>query len=99
MWLVGMGFVVPNLEAIKIDTPPALRRLLESCISYKRDKRPLFTQVLAIVESIMKSLPKISRSISEPILHRTYFQTDTLDDNESGLGGSTTPKTPAAALA
>ena len=97
MWLVGMGFVVPNLEAVKVDTPPALRRLLESCISYKRDQRPLFTQVLAIVESIMKSLPKISRSISEPILHRTYFQTDTLDGTESGMD-STTPKTPAAVI-
>ena len=74
MWLVGKNLVVPNLEAIKIDTPPALHRLLESCISYNRNQRPLFTQVLAIVESIMKSLPKISRSISEPILHRSYFQ-------------------------
>jgi serine/threonine protein kinase len=100
MWLVGKNLVVPNLEAIKIDTPPALHRLLESCISYNRNQRPLFTQVLAIVESIMKSLPKISRSISEPILHRSYFQTDTLDGHgETGLGNSSTPKTPSGALA
>ena len=80
MWLVGKNLVVPNLEAIKIDTPPALHRLLESCISYNRNQRPLFTQVLAIVESIMKSLPKISRSISEPILHRSYFQVSPLSN-------------------
>ena len=94
-----MGMVVPNLDAIKIDTPKTFRRLLESCISYKRSQRPLFTQVLATVESIMKSLPKISRSISEPILHRTYFQTDNLDGTESGTGGASTPKTPASVLA
>merc|ERR1719468_273327 len=99
MWLVGKGLVVPNLEAIKIETPMALRRLLESCISYKRDERPLFTQILSIVEGIMTSLPKISRSISEPVLHRTYFQTDSLDGGDSGLGGAPTPKTPAAVLA
>ena len=99
MWLVGKGLVVPNLEAITIETPLALRRLLESCISYKRGERPLFTQILAIVESIMTSLPKISRSISEPVLHRTYFQTDPLDGTDSGLGGASTPKTPVAVLA
>ena len=96
MFLVGMNWVVPNLEAIKIDIPPALERLLKSCISYKRDQRPLFTQILANVESIMKSLPKINRSVSEPILHRTFFQIDTLDGGEPGLGNSSTPKTPSA---
>ena len=96
MFHVGMHWVVPNLGAIQIDIPPALHRLLSSCINYYRDQRPLFTQVLANVESIMKSLPKINRSVSEPILHRTFFQIDTLDGSEPGLGNSSTPKTPSA---
>jgi len=96
MFLVGTHLVVPNLGAIQIDIPPALHRLLSSCVNFYRDQRPLFTQVLANVESIMKSLPKISRSVSEPILHRTFFQIDTLDGSEPGLGNSSTPKTPSA---
>ena len=85
--------VIPNMEAIKQDTPKALRRLLESCISYNRDERPVFTHILAQVESIMRSIPKISRSNSEPILHRTTFSTE-VDDGDDTSG----PKTPAALI-
>ena len=94
MWLVGTNRLVPNLEAMIRETPSTLKRLMVSCINYIRDHRPLFPQVLASVENIIQSLPKINRSISEPILHRTNFQP--LDGEPVGLGGTSTPKTPSA---
>ena len=93
MWLVGTGRVVPNMEGIKQDTPKALRRLLDSCINYEREQRPDFKHVLAEVERIMHSIPKISRSNSEPILHRTTFSTDVDDEDDTSI-----PKTPAALI-
>ncbi len=69
MWLVGTGQVGPNMDKIRPDTPPALARLLNNCIQHNRELRPLFPQVLAAVDSLMCSLPKIHHSRSEPILH------------------------------
>ena len=94
MWMVGTGRLVPNLEAMARETPSTLKRMIVSCITYKRDYRPLFPQVLANVENILQSLPKINRSISEPILHRTNFQP--LDGEPSSMAGTSTPKTPNA---
>ena len=87
---------MPNLERIRKDTPQPLRRLMLECIRHDRDKRPLFPQVLAIVENLMRTLPKIHRSLSEPILHRTTFSHS--DDLSSATGGGTaSPKTPGGA--
>ena len=96
MWLVGTGQLMPNLEGIRTDTPPPLRRLMLECIRHDREQRPLFPQVLAIVENLMRTLPKIHRSLSEPILHRTTFSHS--DDLSSATGGGTaSPKTPGGA--
>ena len=93
MWLVGTGQLMPNLDGIRTDTPPPLRRLMLECIRHDREQRPLFPQVLAIVENLMRTLPKIHRSLSEPILHRTTFSHS--DELSSGSGGGTaSPKTP-----
>ena len=70
LWLVGTGQVTPNMEAIRADTPSQLRKLVMDCIQYERDKRPLFQYVLGVVEEMMRTLPKIHRSMSEPILNR-----------------------------
>ena len=59
------------MEKVRPNCPPALRRLLLNCIQHNREQRPLFPQVLAAVEALMRSLPKIHRSLSEPILHRS----------------------------
>ena len=77
MWLVGTGQLIPNKDAIKQNppVPKSLRRLLDSCIDHDRDKRPEFTHILAQVEHIMTTIPKISCSNSEPILQRTAFNT------------------------
>ena len=98
MWLVGTGQLMPNMEAIRSDTPQPLRRLMLECIQYERKQRPLFPQVLAILENLMRILPKIHRSLSEPILHRTTFSpSDDLSGGNSAAGGGTaSPNTPGA---
>ncbi len=97
LWLVGTGQIMPNMEGIRPDTPAALRRLVLNCINYNREQRPLFPQVLSVVEGLMRSLPKIHRSLSEPILHRSTLQSEELGDgglNSSVLGGPTMPNSP-----
>lgn len=93
LWLVGTGQIMPNMEGIRPDTPAALRRLVLNCISYSREQRPLFPQVLSVVEGLMRSLPKIHRSLSEPILHRTTLQSEEIGGS-TGLGGPTLPNSP-----
>lgn len=58
------------------DTPKALRRLTEDCIKYNRDERPLFRQIHASLEGLLRNHPKISRSTSEPNMNRTHLQSD-----------------------
>ena len=43
--MVGRGFLKPDMEKLRTDTPKALRRLLENCLSYTRDGRPAFRNV------------------------------------------------------
>lgn len=43
--MVGRGFLRPDLTQMRPDTPNALKRLLEDCIKFIRDERPLFRQV------------------------------------------------------
>ena len=97
MWLVGTGQLMPNMERIHSDTPQPLRRLMLECIQHEREQRPLFTHVLSVVETLMRVLPKINRSLSEPILHRTTFShTDELSSANGAAGGGTaSPKTPS----
>ena len=78
LWLVGTGQVSPNMEAIRSDTPPQLRKLVKDCIQYERDKRPVFRHVLSVVEDLMRTLPKTHRSLSEPILNRLGITSDLL---------------------
>lgn len=71
LFLVGTAQVIPNLEKIRSDTPPDLRRLLLSCIRYDREDRPKFDIINAEVDDLMRKLPKISHSQSEPELYRS----------------------------
>lgn len=87
-YLVGQGFLRPDLNNLISETPKALRRLAEDCIKLNRDERPLFRQILVSVESLQRGLPKINRSTSEPMLNRTQLQSDDF------LYGCTSPKTP-----
>jgi len=92
LFMVGCGFLKPDMEKLRNDTPKALRRLLDNCLSYKRDDRPAFRNVLVSLENLMSSLPKIHRSLSEPILNRTNLQSEELFS-----ANCSSPKTPVNA--
>lgn len=98
MWLVGTGQVMPNMEKTRSDTPKPLQRLMLDCIQHSREKRPLFPQVLNVVEHLMRTMPKIHRSLSEPILNRPVFHSEDLAAGSGGNtgGGSGSPKTPVS---
>lgn len=78
LFMVGRGSLRPDLNNLPPETPKALRRLLEDCIKFKRDDRPLFRPILSSLESLLHSIPKIHRSTSEPLLNRTQLQSDDL---------------------
>lgn len=88
LFKVGRGYLRPDLNHLPPETPKALRRLSEDCIKFKREDRPLFPQILASLESLLHSIPKIHRSTSEPLLNRTQLQSDDL------LYVCASPKTP-----
>ncbi|KAK4036139.1 hypothetical protein OUZ56_028204 [Daphnia magna] len=76
LFMVGRGFLRPDLSHVRSDTPKALRRLLESSIKFTQEERPLFRQILVSLESLSRSLPKIHRSASEPTLSGSHFQSE-----------------------
>lgn len=76
LFMVGRGYLRPDTTHLRSDMPKPIRRLYEDCIKYNRDDRPLFPQILANIESLVRSLPKIHRSASEPTLTRTQLNTD-----------------------
>ncbi|GAB1302674.1 Serine/threonine-protein kinase A-Raf [Apodemus speciosus] len=71
IFMVGRGYLSPDLSKIFSNCPKAMRRLLTDCLKFQREERPLFPQILATIELLQRSLPKIERSASEPSLHRT----------------------------
>ncbi|KAK0083681.1 hypothetical protein PV325_008406 [Microctonus aethiopoides] len=88
LFMVGRGYLRPDLIKLRSDTPKALKRLTEDCIKFSRDDRPIFRQILASLEALIRSLPKITRSTSEPNLNRTQLQSDDF------LYTCASPKTP-----
>ncbi|XP_066588347.1 raf homolog serine/threonine-protein kinase Raf isoform X2 [Prorops nasuta] len=76
LFMVGRGYLHPDLNKLRSDTPKALKRLTEDCIKFSRDDRPIFRQILASLEGLIRGLPKITRSASEPNLNRTQLQSD-----------------------
>ncbi|KAF4517270.1 hypothetical protein B566_EDAN008604 [Ephemera danica] len=76
LFMVGQGLLRPDFNKLRSDTPKAMKRLLENCIKLNREERPLFRQVLASMESLLRSLPKIHHSASDPTLNHTQLQSD-----------------------
>ncbi|XP_003725081.2 serine/threonine-protein kinase A-Raf isoform X1 [Strongylocentrotus purpuratus] len=77
IWMVGRGYLQPDLSKVRNDTPKALKRLITDCYALNRDERPLFPVVLAALESLARQLPKIHRSASEPSsLNRARLHSD-----------------------
>ncbi|XP_072745077.1 raf homolog serine/threonine-protein kinase Raf [Anoplolepis gracilipes] len=88
LFMVGRGYLRPDLDKLRSDTPNALKRLTVDCIKFTRDERPIFRQILVSLESLLRGLPKITRSASEPNLNRTQLQSDDF------LYTCASPKTP-----
>lgn len=88
LFMVGRGYLRPDLNKLRSDTPKALKRLTEDCIKFSRDDRPIFRQILASLEALIRSLPKITRSASEPNLNRNQLPSDDF------LYACASPKTP-----
>ena len=66
MWVGGTGQVLLNVALAGKDTAAPLKRLMKQCIQYDPKERPLFPKVLETAEKVIKSLPKIPRSLSGP---------------------------------
>lgn len=90
--MVGRGYLSPDLSKVRSNCPKAMKRLMAECLKKKRDERPLFPQILASIELLARSLPKIHRSASEPSLNRAGFQTE-----DFSLYACASPKTPIQA--
>lgn len=76
LFMVGRGYLRPDLSNLMTPTPKVLKRLIEDCLKVNREDRPLFRQILASLEGLIRTLPKIHRSTSEPSLNRTTIQSD-----------------------
>ncbi|NXW40801.1 BRAF kinase, partial [Nyctiprogne leucopyga] len=92
IFMVGRGYLSPDLSKVPPHCPKAMKRLMAECLKKKRDERPLFPQILASIELLARSLPKIHRSASEPSLNRAGFQTE-----DFSLYACASPKTPIQA--
>lgn len=88
LFMVGRGLLRPDLSRVRSDCPQALKRCLEDCIKFDRSERPLFRLLLNMLENILRSLPKIHRSASEPNL------TQSISQNDDFLFMCSSPKTP-----
>uniref|UniRef100_A0A8C9U2V8 non-specific serine/threonine protein kinase n=1 Tax=Scleropages formosus TaxID=113540 RepID=A0A8C9U2V8_SCLFO len=92
IFMVGRGYLSPDLSKVRSNCPKAMKRLMAECLKKKREERPLFPQILASIELLARSLPKIHRSASEPSLNRAGFQTE-----DFSLYTCASPKTPIQA--
>ncbi|KAK7131768.1 hypothetical protein R3I93_018358 [Phoxinus phoxinus] len=76
IFMVGRGYLSPDLSKLYKRCPKAMKRLVADCIQKSKDERPLFPQILSSIELLQHSLPKINRSASEPSLHRASQSED-----------------------
>ncbi|XP_051947659.1 raf-1 proto-oncogene, serine/threonine kinase a isoform X1 [Xyrauchen texanus] len=76
IFMVGRGYLSPDLSKLYKSCPKAMKRLVADCINKTKDERPLFPQILSSIELLQHSLPKINRSASEPSLHRASHSED-----------------------
>uniref|UniRef100_A0A4W4F573 RAF proto-oncogene serine/threonine-protein kinase n=1 Tax=Electrophorus electricus TaxID=8005 RepID=A0A4W4F573_ELEEL len=76
IFMVGRGYLSPDLSKLYKSCPKAMKRLVADCIKKSKEERPLFPQILSSIELLQHSLPKINRSASEPSLHRAAHTDD-----------------------
>lgn len=88
LFMVGCGKLRPDLANVRSDCPQALKRIVEDCIKFGREDRPLFRLLLNMLENMLRTLPKFHRSASEPNFTQTQLQ------NDDFLYLCSSPKTP-----
>ncbi|KAM9829704.1 raf-1 proto-oncogene, serine/threonine kinase a isoform X2 [Syngnathus typhle] len=76
IFMVGRGYLSPDLSKLYKNCPKAMKRLVADCIKKSKDERPLFPQILSSIELLQHALPKINHSASEPSLHRATHTED-----------------------
>lgn len=76
LYMVGRGLLKPDLNKLRPDTSKPLKELVKNCIKLKREERPLFKDIHDSLEALLRNLPKIHRSASEPNMNRTQLQSD-----------------------
>ncbi|XP_040007706.1 raf-1 proto-oncogene, serine/threonine kinase a isoform X2 [Xiphias gladius] len=76
IFMVGRGYLSPDLSKLYKNCPKAMKRLVADCIKKSKEERPLFPQILSSIELLQHALPKINRSASEPSLHRASHTED-----------------------
>lgn len=69
LWKVGRGVLRPDLSKVRSDCPQALKRLAEDCMKLSREERPLFRLILNMLETMLRTLPKIHRSESPKLFY------------------------------
>lgn len=67
LFMVGRGYLRPDMSKVRNNCPEQLVEMTENCIKIKADERPQFKLLVSI---LLKTLPKIHRSASEPNLPR-----------------------------
>lgn len=45
IFMVGRGYLSPDLSKVRSNCPKAMKRLMADCLKKKREERPLFPQV------------------------------------------------------
>ena len=45
LYMVGRGYVQPDMSKVRSDIPKSFRRLCTDCYAFSRENRPLFPQV------------------------------------------------------
>uniref|UniRef100_A0A3Q3KEJ0 RAF proto-oncogene serine/threonine-protein kinase n=1 Tax=Monopterus albus TaxID=43700 RepID=A0A3Q3KEJ0_MONAL len=76
IFMVGRGYLSPDLSKLYKNCPKAMKRLVADCIKKSKDERQLFPQILSSIELLQHALPKINHSASEPSLHRASHTED-----------------------
>ncbi|CAK6959644.1 serine/threonine-protein kinase A-Raf isoform X2 [Scomber scombrus] len=76
IFMVGRGYLSPDLSKLYSTSPKSMKRLIVDCLKFNPEERPLFPQILVSIEQVQDLLPKIERSRSEPSLHRAVHAED-----------------------
>ena len=62
LFMVGRGYLKPDMSQLRHDTPEKLHAMMLQCIKYERDERPEFSTISQKLEHLSNELPKLKRS-------------------------------------